>query len=712
MPELSNDLITLFLSDAIPAEALPEPIWGPIGEAVYERSYSRNIVESDGSVSPGWVWSVPANRTTEVWAETVRRVVLGNLAYAGGAENGEAVELFRLIFEMKMIPAGRHLWMTGVPGAALKNCHRAGWSKDISDHFRFLAAQLFMGGGVGSNYSAVYRHRGEKLSGTLNVSLTCSEYHPDYAAIREASGELWCGEVCGDVLTIKVEDTREGWVDAWVLLIKLAHASGTHNVSFDLSDVRQSGAPLKSFGGRASGPAPLAGSIASIAKLLSEAEIGRHLSAIEAMEIDHFMAAAIVAGGTRRSARMSQLNWDDPEIFEFIRHKRDNPLVSWSTNISVVVDEGFHEAIAEGNARALAILDAIAEGMAADGEPGIYNLALARVGELRDVAATNPCGEAVLEEHYDPETGTGSASGESCNLGSVDLDAFGTDLVGAMQAFYLMSRFLYRATLAPIYDNDQAEIENRNRRLGVGIMGLQGWVAAHGLKLTDLPYCDQLLADLNSFREVCRTAANEIADSLGLPRPIKVTAVAPTGTIAQLRGTTSAIGPVYARYFVRRVQYSDHDPRLIDMALKGYDIEDSVYAENTKVVAIPVRDVILDRHPESLVQQADEITVDAFLAVQAAVQGSFCSGGDGQAISATANIPAEDVDVVKLAQTLQARLPDLKGVTVFPAVSRPQTPITAISAFEWAEMSLRIMEQVAAGDSNDGQCAGGACPIK
>jgi ribonucleoside-triphosphate reductase len=712
-PELTTDLIRLFLNDEIPASDLPDPVWGPIGKAVYERSYSRNIVEADGSVSPGWIWKVPEGRTSEVWAETARRVVLGNLAYAPteSALPWEAEGLFRMIFEMKILPAGRHLWMTGVPGAALKNCHRAGWSNDVTDHFRFMATQLFQGGGVGSNYSAVYRQRGEKMAGRVKVSITCDPSHKDYTAVRIAAGELWWEEPYG-VETFQVEDTREGWVAAWLRLIRLAHESGTHSVSFDLSDVRPQGAPLRSFGGQASGPAPLAGSLVSIAQALSEADLGRHLSAIEAMKIDHYMASAIVAGGTRRSARMSQLNWDDPEILEFISHKRNDPMASWSTNISVVLDDAFHQAVQRSDEVALNILDEIAIGMATDGEPGIYNLALAKVGELRDVAATNPCGEAVLEEHYDPETGTGSASGESCNLGSVDLDAFGTSYVEVRIAFMLLTRFLYRATLAPIYDDHQAEIEYRNRRLGVGLMGLQGWVAAHGLKLTELPHCPELLGELTEFRATCRFAADEIADQLGLPRPIKVTAVAPTGTIDQLRGTTSGIHPVYARYFVRRVQYSDHDPNLDAMIAKGYHVEDSVYADSTKVVSIPVRDIILDRHPESLIQQADEVTVDAFLAIQGAVQGSFCGGTDGQAISATANIPADLADVQSLSETLRKHLPTLKGATVFPAISRPQTPITAISAGEWAEMSLALMETVTAGDSNDGVCAGGACPIR
>lgn len=716
MTQPIEPFIHQFLNDEITADELPEPNWGPVGREVYERSYSRNILNEDGSVADGWRWKVPEGRTVELWGDTVRRVVLGNLSYAPEIvdwDDEEAYDLFRMIYDFKIVPAGRHLWMTGVPGAALKNCHRAGWSKDITDHFRFLAIQLFQGGGVGANYSKFYRERGGNVVGNVKVGISISPDHQDYNAVKGSSDTLWVPEDEINSFPFVVEDTREGWVDAWVKLIGLYHTPGDHEIVFDLSEVRPHGAPLKAFGGRASGPAPLAGSLVSISHILDRVEKDTLISAIDSMVIDHYIAAAIVAGGTRRSARMSQLNWNDPEVFDFITHKRDDPSVSWSTNISVVLDDDFHCALEGGDAHASEVLHAIAEGMAADGEPGIYNLALANEGERRDVGATNPCGEAILEEHYDPETGEGSASGESCNLGSVDLDAFGVDLEGARQGFALMSRFLYRATLAPIYDDDQAEIEYRNRRLGVGIMGFQGWCAAHDTKLTDFSEDDDLMRKMLGFRLVCRDAADELADELGLPRPIKVTAIAPTGSIAQLRGTTAGLHPVYARYFIRRIQYADTAPTLQDMIDSGYPVEDSIYASHTKVVSIPVRDIILDRHHESLIEQSDEVSVAQFLDVQAALQETFCGGLDGQAISATAQIPPTTHPDL-LTDTLKKYVHRIKGATVFPALSRPQQPITSVSKGDWAIAMLELSqpELITAGDSNDGECAGGACPIR
>ena len=107
----------------------------------------------------------------------------------------------------------------------------------------------------------------------------------------------------------------------------------------------------------------------------------------------------------------------------------------------------------------------------------------------------------------------------------------------------------------------------------------------------------------------------------------------------------------------------------------GYPVEDSIYAAHTKVVAIPVKDIILDRHAEELIEQSDEVGVGSFLAVQAALQDTFCGGLDGQAISATAQIPP-DTNPDLLTETLYEYVHRIKGATVFPALSRPQQPIT------------------------------------
>lgn len=103
--------------------------WGPTGEIVYNRTYSR--VKPDGS--------------SETWPETVERVVDGNLALVDARyqQPGEREELIRLITEFKMLPAGRHLWASGVKNAQhLFNCWVSGWTEKPSDHFEFTFMRL------------------------------------------------------------------------------------------------------------------------------------------------------------------------------------------------------------------------------------------------------------------------------------------------------------------------------------------------------------------------------------------------------------------------------------------------------------------------------------------------------------------------------------------------------------------------------------------
>ena len=671
--------------------------WGPIGEDVYRRTYSRSYQvhrthEHEKGIQTVW----------EEWPDTVARVVRGSTA-VGLVNPGEHEALSELIQDFQMLPAGRHLWVTGTGLPFTRNCFRAPWTSRLADHFEFMADQLLTGGGVGANYSQEYISQ----SPTLNqfwLRVTCSPEHPEYEQIKVAAGSSWRDSFGDRDNAYLIPDMREGWARAWGKLFDSATTvlfSPYHydypSVNLDVSDIRQSGAEIKTFGGTASGPVPLVKSLVAIHEVLLKAD-GRHLTSVEAMTCDHHIAAAVVAGGARRSARMSIVHWKDPQIFEFIHCKEDHQL-HWTTNISVEVDQEFMVSLNVGDLHATAVLNAAATGMILNGEPGFYNVTLAQTGERGDVRCTNPCGEIPLEE------------GESCNIGSVDLDAFGTDTVGALHAFKLMARFLIRSTLIKPYQPLTAEVEERNRRIGVGFLGLQGWAAAHGVRYEDIPSCPALYLKLHLFREAIRAEADRYCDELGISRCIKVTAIAPNGTISQLRGTQPGIHSVIARWFWRRVRYTNGDARIDEAIARGLFVEPCVYADNTTVVRYPVQDSILSNHPADLIQQTDEVSLDSQLAVLAFVTETFCAGNDGNAVSFTANLdPALYTTADDLAPVLARWLPRVKGLTVFPSQSRPQSPYEPISEGDY--YSALIEGEAFVGSSNDGECASGACPVR
>lgn len=689
---LDREIIAAFLFFEVDASALPSVPFGPIGQTVYSRTYSRPLPHLDRK---------------EVWAETVRRVVLGNLGFAPAriALDNEAIELFALIYTLHTSPAGRHLWVTGTGSTAVRNCFLAGYEARPSVHAHWLGMQLFLGGGVGGNYSDDLTAITEPILGSVSVRIGCAPSHQDFAVIQAAAGCLLATSPAADEIILSVPDSREGWCDTWAQIIDTPTREGDFKFFIDVSEVRPYGAPLTS-GGQASGPAPLVEAIIAIAGVVASAQ-GRRLSGMDYMDIDHAIASSVVAGGTRRSARMSLKHWADQEIFVFINCKADSSK-HWSTNISVEVDNNFAVALDEENhplhSHANAVLSAVAEGMARDGEPGFVDTEAHSVGEPIRIRGVNPCAEVSLNFW------------ESCNIGSVNLDAFGTDFDGASRAFELMARFLYRATMKPHADERSAAIEAVNRRIGLGVLGFQGWCAAYGVKLTGFADNSKLRSMLTKFRIITRRAADAIADSLGTPYSVKVMAIAPTGSISQLSGSTAGIHPVSAKHFIRRVRYSDNDPQLPILEQQGFVIVKDIYAANTMVVEFPVRDSILDRFPEHLIEDSSEVSFDQFMAMVKAVQDTLLAGTDGNAISATAQIPA-GMDPLELEMAMRKHIGSgLKGMTVFPEISRPLAPIQPLTKEQYEAVLREVDESarfyLAAGDSNDGQCSTGACPVR
>lgn len=675
--------------------------WGSSGEIVYNRTYSRP--KPDG--------------THEIWPETVARVVGGNVGLIEkGSDFTEASQLYELIRNFAIIPAGRQLWASGVKGRQfLFNCHVSGWGDKLSDHFAFTFMRLMEGGGVGANYSAKHVCQYGDIDVAPQVHIVCDPMHRDYEALRDAGllSDHFSSDYQGAYF--EVEDSREGWAAALVELVDTAYSLGAASevLVYDVSRVRCKGSRIKTFGGTASGPVPLAEMLHSVSQTLRDAyEWPGYLPGLAAMEIDHAIAQCVVSGGNRRSARMSIMHWNDPLIHQFIGCKADTGK-HWTTNISVEVDEEFFEALAGRSGsydaiKARVIIENVANGMLKNGEPGLWNSALSNVGEVNRVHSTNPCGEIALEEW------------ENCNLGHINLDYFAPkvkgdrfDLTGACEAARLMTRMLIRSTWGDVTDSKQAEVLAKNRRIGVGIFGYQAMCVKMGVSFTESWHDDRVIAILSTLHMVVRDEARKYASELRIPEPIKVTTVAPTGSIAKLPGTTEGIHSIYARYFIRRIRFSTIKPEEVkqfdELVALGYEWEPDLVAANTVVVSIPTKERLVGEveamgYPAGLVESADEISLKDMLYVQAMVQDVWADN----AVSFTVNIPEGKYTAEELATELEYFLPRLKGTTVFPDKSRPQSPYERITAAQYE--ALTGPKEV--NESYDENCASGACPIK
>ena len=682
------------------------PGFGPTGQVVFDRTYSRT--KPDGS--------------KETWPETVTRVVRGNLSLVYGPQEDWSGEVRReydsLIYYMDklaIIPAGRHLWASGVKGRQyLFNCHVAGWGEKLSDHFEFSFLRLMEGGGVGANYSTSHITRYGSPRRMLDVHIVCDPEHGDAGELQPLLSREFHVDWPG---AFEVEDSREGWAAALIDLIDTFMTDGEVKHSdrvYDVSRVRKSGSKLKTFGGTASGPAPFARMMLSVCSVLNIAWWNRKLTPLNVMEIDHAIAECVVSGGNRRSARMSIVDWLDPYVLDFIKCKQDTGK-HWTTNLSVEVDDQFFRSLDKATedgqrlgSQALAVHQAVVKGMLGNGEPGYWNSSLSQKGEVGKVTATNPCGEIALEEW------------ENCNLGHVNLDAFAPgkdgnmDWQGLMEAHKLMTRFLIRATFGDVNDPKQLHKLTRNRRVGVGHFGVQGFWAKRGFKYSEIATVSDAAVELQLLYKTVRREARDYAFELRIPEPVKVTAIAPTGTIAKLPGVTEGIHPIYARYFERRVRFSMRDrsqwKQVEEYKSQGFAVETDVYdaSGQTVVVVFPTEDILMQQVrelglPGDIVESADEIHAADMLKMQALYQEHWADN----AVSYTVNVPKDAYAPEGIEKLLAEYLPRLKGTTIMVDESRPQAPYTRITQEQYTVAAAKTVE-----DSTDENCQSGACPVR
>ncbi|MDQ1010719.1 adenosylcobalamin-dependent ribonucleoside-triphosphate reductase [Streptomyces sp. V4I23] len=277
-----------------------------------------------------------------------------------------------------------------------------------------------------------------------------------------------------------------------------------------------------------------------------------------------------------------------------------------------------------------------------------------------------------------------------------------------------MTRFMIRATYGDVNDAQQAGLLARNRRIGVGRLGVQGFLAKQGIRYSKAPYNEAFHAPLMDLYDTVREQARKYAFELRIPEPVKVTTVALTGSIAKLPGVSEGIHPIYARHFIRRVRFSMPDPaqaKTVNGAmLAGHLVEKCVCDQsgNTMVVAYPTKEKLV-AEAESLgldpaiVESADELDLHQTLAFQAMYQECWAEN----AVSFTVNFPEGKYAVEEAAEIIRRWLPELKGATLMPDGTRPQSPYERITEEEFNSYDVPSIE-----DSTDEDCATGACPVR
>lgn len=434
---------------------------------------------------------------------------------------------------------------------------------------------------------------------------------------------------------MRAHDSREGWAE---MMRKgcMALMTGA-GVGVAYGPVRHEGSVIKKTGGSATGP---------IALMQMFNEAGR----------------GIMQGGSRRAAIWAGLPWWHGDVHKFIRIKdwSDDvrrlkekdfsfPATLDHTNISVQLDDSFFAAYSDPNHQdhehANTVYWAVVEQMLKTAEPGFS----IDVGENAGEDLRNACTEVTSRDTDDV-----------CNLGSINMGAV-NDIGYFAKLVRMSTTFLLAGTLySDVPHHGVDVVRDKNRRLGLGLMGIHEWLLKRGKKYGP----DDELADwLEVYRDVSRKTADDLADDWKISRPEKVRAIAPTGTIGIVAETTTGIEPVFCTAYKRRYLKNGSvwvyqyviDPvakRLVSQGIKPEAIEDA-YS--------------LARNVERRVE------------FQAFVQDYVDHG-----ISSTINLPhwgseLNNSDRVRpFGDMLMKYLPRLRGVTVYPDGARGGQPLTPV----------------------------------
>ena len=434
-------------------------------------------------------------------------------------------------------------------------------------------------------------------------------------------------------LLLRAVDSREGWAD---LMQKATMALMTGaGIGVDYSSVRPRGSVIHRTGGFATGP---------IALMQMVNETGR----------------GIMQGGSRRSAIWAGLKWSHPDIQEFITLKNwipevcalkekdfNFPATMDGTNVSVQLDDEFFKAYHNEknprHAHAQSVYWTTIRQMLKTGEPGFS----VDTGDCKNETLRNACTEVTSEDDSD-----------ICNLGSINMARIESveemERVVELGTLFLMAGTRYSDVPYAKVD----EVRSKNRRLGLGLMGLHEWLLRRGLTYAPSD-------NLRPYMEVYAKSgevANRIADEWGVSRPIKTRAIAPTGTIGIIAETTTGIEPVFCVAYKRRYAKGNvwNYQYVIDPTAKNL-IESGVSP-----------DAIEDAY--SLAEDVEKrVTFQAWL--QTYVDHS---------ISSTINLPAWGTElnnegkVQGFGKMLIQYLPKLRGITVYPDGARNGQPLNPV----------------------------------
>ena len=479
----------------------------------------------------------------ETWAETVSRY-MDNIVKPMAGDDTYIKSIEQAILGLEVMPSMRSM-MTAGPAADRDNTCMYNCSYLAVDDPKSFDEAMFIllcGTGVGFSVERQYINR-----------------------LPEVPAELFDSDT-----VVMVRDSKEGWAKAFRQVLALLWAGEIPKWNVD--KVRPAGARLKTFGGRASGPAPLV-DLFNFAVTTFKAAQGRKLSSIECHDLMCKVGEVVVVGGVRRSAMISLSNLSDDRM----RHAKSG---KWWENDPQRSLANNSVAYTEKPDAVSFMREWTALVESGSGERGIFNrqasVKQANKNGRRDpdyAFGTNPCSEIILR------------SNQFCNLSEVVVRATDTiedlerkvriaTILGTIQATY--TKFPY---LRKVWENNTAE----ERLLGVSLTGIMdNQLLTRNNK--------GLAKTLEHLKQVAVDTNKEWADRLGIPQSAAISCVKPSGTVSQLVDSSSGIHARHSPYYIRTVRGDNKDPLTQFMKDQGIPNEPEAFKpDQTTVFSFPVK---------------------------------------------------------------------------------------------------------------------------
>lgn len=645
-----------------------------VGEITFLRTYSR--LKEDG--------------TKETWADVCERVINGmyslqkdhcktnRLPWNDAKAQASAKEAFDRLFNLKWTPPGRGLWVMGTPlvnvqknSAALQNCAFVSTSEMNKNNpakpFAFLMEASMLGVGVG------FDDKGADKDFTIFAPVATDAAPTPYV----------------------IPDTREGWVESMAMLLNSYLKSDQKEVTFDYSEIRPAGAPIKTFGGTAAGHEPLEKLHDYIRKIFS-GRAGDKVTRVDIADIGNLIGVCVVSGNVRRSAELllgrlgdeSFLNLKNAAVYpERNSYDPDAPGWGWMSNNSVETTVGQD-------------LSSIVDGIALNGEPGVIWLDVSRkYGRLADpannkdwrVAGYNPCAEQSLESY------------ECCTLVETYLNRHENleDYKRTLKFAYLYAKTV---TLLPTHWEETNAIMQRNRRIGASMSGVANFADRVGLPV--------LREWMDTGYNTVKSYDTTYSEWLGVRESIKMTTVKPSGTVSILAGESPGVHwTPGGKYFNRAIRFANEDPMLPLFKMANYRVEPaSESPDTTSVVFFPIK---------SDAERAErDVTIFEKMSLAAVAQRYWSDNSVSVTISFDPETESEHVGTV-----LHMYDGQLKTVSFLPSgnFTYPQMPYTQITEEEYREEGeLKLFPidfsgvygGLAADAIGEAYCTTDACEIK